>query len=370
MTGQSQAISSLPTKEIPISDNSFSNSAMILACKQLPVPYTPVWLMRQAGRFMPAYRKIREKVGFLELCKNPALVTEVTLLPIEQLAVDAAIIFADILLILEPLGINLTFDKGAGPVIHNPINQAQDVDKLCQFSAEEVASKLSYVFEAIKQTRQALGKNLPLIGFCGAPFTLAAYLIEGGSPGSLIATKAFMYNYPAAWQKLMQLLTDASAAYLLGQIAAGVQIVQIFDSWLGYLSPSDFKQYVLPHSKNLVAAIQGRAPVIYFGTGTGSLLTLIKETDCQVIGLDWRVDLAREWDRLGHNVAVQGNLDPVILLSNKENIAIQTKKILAATNKRPGHIFNLGHGVLPETPMDNVKYLVELVHELSAKADK
>jgi uroporphyrinogen decarboxylase len=345
--------------------DSFSTTVMMRACQQLPVPHTPVWLMRQAGRFMPAYRKIREKVGFLELCKNPDLVTEVTLLPIDQLGVDAAIIFADILLLLEPLGIELTFDKGSGPTIHNPVTTEKDVDRLCTVSPDHAIANLSYVFSAIKTTRQALSKNIPLIGFCGAPFTLAAYLIEGGSPGNLIATKTFMYNNPAAWSKLMQLLARASSLYLSEQIKAGAQIVQIFDSWLGYLSPHDFKQYVLPHSKNMVAALRDQAPVIYFGTSTGSLLSLIQETGCQVIGMDWRIDLALEWQNLDHKVAVQGNLDPVVLLSSKENIARQTQKILTATAGRPGHIFNLGHGVLPETPIENVQYLVELVHELT-----
>ncbi len=342
-------------------------SPMLLACRQLPAPHTPIWLMRQAGRFMPEYRKIRERVGFLELCKNPDLVTEVTLLPVEQLGVDAAIIFADILLLLEPLGIKLTFDKGAGPTIHNPVISEQDVDRLCQANSINVIDSLSYVFAAIKQTRQALNKKLPLIGFCGAPFTLAAYLIEGGSPGSLIAAKTFMYNHPEAWHKLMQLLTSISSQYLLAQIKSGAQIVQIFDSWLGYLSPSDFEQYVLPHSRSLVEAAQEQAPVIYFGTGTGSLLPLIKETKCTVVGMDWRVNLALEWSRLDYSVAVQGNLDPVILLSDKENIAKQTKRILASIAGKPGHIFNLGHGVLPQTPVSNVQYLIELVHELSGK---
>jgi len=314
---------------------------------------------------MPDYRKIREKVGFLELCKSPDLVTEVTLLPVDQLGVDAAIIFADILLILEPLGINLTFDKGAGPVIHNPIACEQDIDRMGTIPPAYVIDNLAYVFAAIKKTRQVLNKNLPLIGFCGAPFTLAAYLIEGGSPGNLIATKTFMYNHPVAWQKLMQLLAHASSLYLSEQIKAGAQIVQIFDSWLGYLSPSDFEQYVLPHSKSMVAALRQQAPVIYFGTSTGSLLPLIKETECQVIGLDWRVNLALEWARLDYSVAMQGNLDPVILISDRENIARQTKQILAAASGKAGHIFNLGHGVLPETPMENVRYLVDLVHELT-----
>jgi uroporphyrinogen decarboxylase len=326
--------------------------------------------MRQAGRFMPSYRAIREKVSFLELCKSSDLVTEVTLLPIQQLNVDAAIIFADILLLLEPLGIHLTFDKGAGPVIHNPITNEKDIDRLANVSTDHIIEKLSYVFAAIQKTRSALNKNVPLIGFCGAPFTLAAYLIEGGSPGSLIATKTFMYNFPEAWGKLMHLLAQASILYLSEQIKAGAQLVQIFDSWLGYLSPHDFAQYVLSYSKSMVIALQDIAPVIYFGTGTGSLLPLIQKTDCKIIGMDWRVDLALEWERLDHKVAVQGNLDPVVLLGNRKDILKQTRKVLAAAAGRPGHIFNLGHGVLPETPIENVQYLVELVHELTGSTVK
>ncbi len=341
------------------------NSPVISACQCMPAAYTPVWLMRQAGRFMPEYRKIREKVGFLELCKDPDLVTEVTMLPIDQLGVDAAIIFADILLLLEPLGIDLSFAKGEGPIIHNPIVKEADAYRL---GGGTILEDLSYVFAGLRQTRKVLGQHIPLIGFCGAPFTLAAYLIEGGAVDNLTRTKTFMYQYPVAWQHLMKVLTAASSEYLLGQVNAGAQILQIFDSWLGYLSPADFSQYVLPYSKQLVAAVRDKAPVIYFGTGTGNLLSLIKETQCQVIGLDWRVDLAYQWAKLDHKIAIQGNLDPVVLLSNKENITGQVKKILSAAGNRPGHIFNLGHGILPETPVENVKHLVNIVHELSRKS--
>jgi len=337
---------------------------MLSACLRRPSTYTPVWLMRQAGRYLPAYRQLRGKAGFLELCKNPDLAAEITLMPVNELNVDAAIIFADILLLLEPLGTRLHFAAGEGPVIENPIRDECDVYRL---EKNDIIASLSYVFSAISKARVALGKHLPLIGFSGGPFTLAAYLIEGGTVGNLARTKTFMYEYPQAWQHLMTLLSSACAQYLLQQKKAGVDIVQIFDSWLGYLSPADFIQYVLPYSKNLVSTIKEAVPVIYFGTSTGSLLTLIHQTQCQVIGLDWRVDLSCTWKKLDYQVAVQGNLDPVILLGNKENIAKQAKRILAEAAGRPGHIFNLGHGVLPETPVENVKYLINLVHELSGK---
>jgi uroporphyrinogen decarboxylase len=334
---------------------------MLLACQQQTSPHTPIWLMRQAGRYMASYRKLRSKAEFLELCKNSDLATEVTLLPIDELDVDAAIIFADILLLLEPLGAQLRFAAGEGPIIDNPIRAEIDVYQLQQSS---IIDPLSYVFDAIRKTRRALKPNLPLIGFSGAPFTLAAYLIEGGKVGNLARTKTFMYMYPQAWAHLLSLLTKACIDYLSEQIKSGADIVQIFDSWVGYLSPSDFSQYVLPYSKQLVCAVKDMAPTIYFGTDTCSLLTLIKQTECHVIGLDWRADLSLEWKNLDYQVAIQGNLDPVVLLGDKENIERQTKRILAQAQGRSGHIFNLGHGVLPETPIDNVKYLVELVHKL------
>ncbi len=337
---------------------------MMLACRQKMGDYTPVWLMRQAGRYMASYKKVRRKAEFLELCKNPDLVTEVTLLPINELGVDAAILFADILLILEPIGAKLRFAASEGPIIDNPVQAERDVYGLQKACVNE---SLSYVFDAIRKIRRALQSDLPLIGFCGAPFTLAAYLIEGGKVGNLARTKTFMYKYPQAWLDLLDLLTNASIDYLSEQINSGVDIVQIFDSWLGYLSPADFNEYVLPHSKRLVGAVKNRVPTIYFGTGTSTLLSLIKQTECQIIGLDWRTDLSLEWKNLNHQVAIQGNLDPLVLLSDRETITGQTKRILAEAQNRPGHIFNLGHGVLPETPIDNVKYLIELVHELSGK---
>ncbi len=348
-------------------EDPLTSSAMILSCASKPSAYTPIWIMRQAGRYMPSYRKIREKVGFLELCKNPDLAAEVTLLPIQELGVDAAIIFADILLILESLGANLSFAAGEGPVISNPIRKDSDITRL---QTDNLSDSLSYVYSAIKKTRSSLNNNIPLIGFSGAPFTLASYFIEGGSVGNLSKTKTFMYSHPHAWQNLMEILTHACAQYLSDQIDAGANIVQIFDSWLGSLSPADFIQYVLPYSKKLVSAIKYKAPVIYFGTSTSTLLPYIEELGAQIIGLDWRTDLSLEWKKLNYKVAVQGNLDPIVLLSDKQTIAQQTKRILKEAAGRPGHIFNLGHGVLPETPLENVKYLVELVHEISHSTNK
>jgi uroporphyrinogen decarboxylase len=338
-----------------------SRSAIMRACNRQQADYTPIWLMRQAGRYMASYRKLRGKAEFLELCKNSDLATEVTLLPVDELGVDAAIIFADILLILEPLGAQLRFAAGEGPIIDNPVRSENDVYTL---HTDNIIAPLNYVFDALRKTRRALNPALPLIGFSGAPFTLAAYLIEGGKVGNLARTKTFMYKYPKAWQYLLNLLTKACAEYLSEQIKAGADIVQIFDSWVGYLSPADFNQYVLPYSKTLVSAVKDLVPTVYFGTDTCTLLSLIKQTECQILGLDWRVDLSTEWKNLDYQVAVQGNLDPMVLLSDKETIASQTKRILAQAQNRPGHIFNIGHGVLPETPIDNVKYLVDLVHQL------
>jgi uroporphyrinogen decarboxylase len=338
-----------------------SASAVMRACCRQKTDDTPIWLMRQAGRYMASYRKLRGKAEFLELCKNSDLATEVTLLPINELGVDAAIIFADILLILEPLGAKLRFAAGEGPIIDNPVHNESDVYNL---NTNSVVESLTYVFDALRKTRRALNPELPLIGFSGAPFTLAAYLIEGGKVGNLARTKTFMYKYPKAWHHLLDLLAKACAQYLSEQIKAGANIVQIFDSWVGCLSPADFNQYVLPYSKTLVSEVKDLAPTVYFGTDTCTLLPLIKQTECQIIGLDWRVNLFTEWKNLDYQVAVQGNLDPLILLSDKETITIQTKRILAEAQNRPGHIFNIGHGILPETPIDNVKYLVDLVHQL------
>ena len=331
------------------------------ACRREPTPYTPIWLMRQAGRYMREYREVREKTTFLELCKNPALAAEVTVTAVERLGVDAAIIFADILLILEPLGIELEFAKGEGPVIHNPVRTGQDVDRLREL---EDANALQFVYEAIAQTRSALKPDIPLIGFCGAPFMLASYMTEDGGSKNYVHTKQLMYDDAGAWHEMMSLISRALVKYLNAQIAAGAQAVQLFDSWVGCLSPDDYREFVLPHTQSVIRGVTPGVPVIHFGTGTAALLELMREAGGDVIGLDWRVRLDEGWQRVGHDVAVMGNLDPVTLFAKRDVLREQARRILEQAGGRPGHIFNLGHGILPETPVENVIALVEMVHGL------
>jgi uroporphyrinogen decarboxylase len=331
------------------------------ACRREPTRHTPIWLMRQAGRYMREYREVREKTTFLELCKNPALAAEVTVTAVERLGVDAAIIFADILLILEPLGIELEFAKGEGPVIHNPVRTGQDVDRLREL---EDANALQFVYEAIAQTRSALKPDIPLIGFCGAPFTLASYMTEGGGSKNYVHTKQLMYDDAGAWHEMMSLISRALVKYLNAQIAAGAQAVQLFDSWVGCLSPDDYREFVLPHTQSVIRGVTPGVPVIHFGTGTAALLELMREAGGDVIGLDWRVRLDEGWQRVGHDVAVMGNLDPVTLFAKRDVLREQARRILEQAGGRPGHIFNLGHGILPETPVENVIALVEMVHGL------
>jgi uroporphyrinogen decarboxylase len=334
------------------------------ACRREVVPFTPIWLMRQAGRYMPEYRDVRARVGFLELCKTPSLAAEVTVTAAERLGVDAAIIFADILLPLEPMGLDLEFTKGDGPVIHNPVRSAADVHRLVEL--EELGA-LDFVLEAIKQTRRALRSDLPLIGFAGAPFTLASYMVEGGASKNYVQTKSLMYNDSGAWHAMMSLISRGLVKYLNAQVEAGAQALQLFDSWVGCLSPDDYRQYVLPHSRSVLAGINRETPVIHFGTGTGELLSLISEAGGNVIGVDWRVRLDKGWERIGGDKAVMGNLDPVALFANRQHVRSAAKAILEQAGGRPGHIFNLGHGILKETPVENVIALVEMVHEMSAK---
>src|SRR6266480_4280404 len=322
------------------------DSPFMRACRREPVKRTPIWLMRQAGRYMREYREVRAGTSFLELCKNPSLAAEVTVTAAERLGVDAAIIFADILLILEPMGINLEFAHGEGPVIHNPVRNAPDVDRLQEI---EDVSSLDFVFEAIRQTRRSLSPNLPLIGFSGAPFTLASYLMEGGGSKNYVYTKTFMYNDSGAWHSMMSLISRGLVKYLNAQIEAGAQAVQLFDSWVGALGPDDYREYVLPHTRSVIKAITPGTPVIHFGTGTAALLELMSEAGGDVIGLDWRVRLDEAWHRIGYQFGVMGNLDPVALVANREHLRTQAKFMLDQAGGRPGHIFNLGHGILPET---------------------
>ena len=339
------------------------DSPFMRACRREPVPYTPIWLMRQAGRYMREYRDVRSRVGFLELCKTPSLSAEVTVTAAERLGVDAAIIFADILLILEPMGLNLEFTKGDGPVIHNPVRSSSSVKTLSEI--EDVGA-LDFVFEAIKQTRAALRNDLPLIGFSGAPFTLASYVVEGGASKNYVHTKSMMYNDAGAWHQMMSLISRALVKYLNAQIDAGAQAVQLFDSWVGALGADDYREFVLPHTRSVIQGIKHGTPVIHFGTGTAALLELMRDGGGDVIGLDWRVPLHEGWRRVGHEVGIMGNLDPVTLFANQQELRKRAGNILNAAGGRPGHIFNLGHGILPETPVENVKALVEFVHETSA----
>lgn len=330
------------------------------ACRQQPVDCTPVWFMRQAGRYMAEYRAIRARHSLLEICAQPELAAEVTLQPVRALGVDAAILFADILLPLIPMGADLEFAAGEGPVIHNPVRRAAAVDAL---RAVDVREALGHVLEAVRLVRRDLAGQVPLIGFAGAPFTLASYLIEGGSSRNYVYAKSLMYAAPEVWHRLMAKLAAVIADYLVAQIEAGAQAVQLFDSWVGALGPGDYREYVLPHSQRILQAVAATGvPVIHFGTGTATLLPLLREAGGDVIGLDWRTPL--DWGRqvLGPGVAVQGNLDPVALFAPRPELERRVRAVLGEAGGQPGHIFNLGHGILPETPVDNVRAVVELVH--------
>lgn len=339
------------------------NSRFLQACQRKPVDATPVWFMRQAGRYMPEYRAIREKYSLLEICYQPELAAEVALQPVHTLGVDAAILFADILLPAIPLGVGLEFAEGEGPVLRNPVRTMEDVRALKPVEAE---SDLGYVMEAIRILRGELN-GIPLLGFCGAPFTLASYIIEGRSSREFLKTKMMMYSNPQAWHALMEKLSGVLSDYLVAQIRAGAQAVQVFDSWVGTLNPADYENFVLPYSqKILTAAKNAGVPVIHFGTNTATLLPLMKRAGGDVIGLDWRIPLDYGWSLLGDDVAVQGNLDPVALFAPLPELKARVHDVLRRANGRPGHIFNLGHGILPDTPVDIVNAVVEMVHEFSS----
>lgn len=340
------------------------NDRFLKACRREPVDCTPVWFMRQAGRYMQEYQAVRAKHSILEVCKTPELAAQVTLQPIDRFPLDAAIIFADILLPLEPMGLSLMFTEGEGPVIKNPIRDRAAVERLKVIDGDE----LRYVEEAIKQARKALVGKVPLIGFAGAPFTLASYAIEGGGSKSFLTTKQFMYREPEAWHKLMDKLARVVTGYLRRQIRAGAQAVQLFDSWVGCLSAGDYAEYVLPHVRLIFEGLKRESvPTIHFGTGTAGLLKLMKEAGGTVIGVDWRVHLDEAWATVGHDVAVQGNLDPVVLFAPLHEIERRVEDILRRAGGRPGHIFNLGHGILPNTPVESVAATAEFVHKLSQR---
>ena len=340
-----------------------TNDRLLRACRREPVDRTPVWLMRQAGRYMAEYRRLRETHSILEIIKTPDLAVEVTLQPINAFDLDAAIIFADILPPLEAMGLSLEFIRGEGPVIHNPLRIDADVAAL---SVPDPRESLSFTMEAIRLVRRELAGRVPLIGFSGAPFTLASYAIEGGATRSFVLTKSLLYNQPQTWHDLMDKLAMMVGDYLVAQAEAGAQVLQLFDSWAGALSPDDYRRYELPYSRRVIqTAGSSGVPVIHFGTGTSGMLELIKEAGGDVIGVDWRVDLADAWRRLGDEVAIQGNLDPVALFAPLSELEVHVDRILAQAAGRPGHIFNLGHGILPQTPVEHVAALVDMVHEMS-----
>ncbi len=344
-----------------------TNNRFLRACRCEPVDATPVWLMRQAGRYMAEYRALRAKYGILEIIKTPELACEVTMQPINAFDLDAAIIFADILPPLEGMGLNLEFLKGEGPVIHNPIRTRADVEAL---RVPDPRESLAFTLEAIRLTREKLA-GIPLIGFSGAPFTLASYAIEGGSSRSYVLTKELMMGDAPTWHLLMEKLSEVVGNYLLAQAEAGAQVLQFFDSWVGALSPADYREYVLPHSRHAIeVAKQGDVPIIHFGTSTSGMLDLIQEAGGDIIGVDWHIDLERAWQMLKPGTAVQGNLDPVTLFAPWPVIQKRTQEILDRVAGRPGHIFNLGHGILPNTPIDNVRRLVDFVHEYSISLQK
>jgi uroporphyrinogen decarboxylase len=338
------------------------NANFVRACKSQPVDRTPVWFMRQAGRYMAEYRAVRKEHSLLEICKKPALAAEVTITAAEILGVDAAIIFADLLLPLEVMGLPFHFSAGEGPVIEKPVRTREDIANL----RTDRAAELGYVSEAVALVAKHFADRVPVIGFCGAPFTLASYMIEGGGSRNYVHAKKMMYNHPKDWDALMSKLVAVTSAYSAEQVRAGADVIQIFDSWVGCLSVEDYRRYVLPHVTGMVKQLQKTGvPVIYFGTDSATLLPAMKETGADVIGLDWRIPLDEGWERLEHKSAVQGNLDPVLLFADWKELKSRAEDILRFAGGRPGHIFNLGHGILPETPVDNVKNLARLVQEYS-----
>jgi uroporphyrinogen decarboxylase len=339
------------------------NDRFVRACRREPVDATPVWFRRQAGRSFSAYRTLRERYGILELAKTPELCAEVTLMPVRELGVDAAVMFADIMLPLEPMGVGLRIEPEVGPIIDHPIRSAADVAALRPFDPGDV----SFTLDAIRLVRRDLDGRAGVIGFSGAPFTLACYLIEGRPSRDFAVAKAFMYREPEAWHDLMKRLSTMVAVYLRAQIDAGADVVQLFDSWVGGLGPADYRTFVQPHVRRIFAAVQG-VPTIHFGTGTASLLELLADAGGDVIGLDHRVSLADAWRRIGEGRGVQGNLDSARLLAGWEATRDGARAVIDEAAGRPGHVFNLGHGVLPQTDTELLRRLVDLVHEETARS--
>lgn len=364
-----ESVGSVPGRaagEAARSTPAWVDSPFLKACRREPTEYTPVWLMRQAGRYMSEYRAVRARTSFLELCKNPELCAEVMVTAVDKLGVDAAIIFSDLLPILEPMGLQLEFLAGDGPAIHNPVREPADVDRVRELDALE---SLDFVFETVRRTRAALSEKLPVIGFAGAPFTLASYAIEGGGSRNYLHTKALMYRDPGAWNALLGKFARSVVRYLNAQIAAGAQCVQLFDSWVGCLSPDDYREFVLPHMRAIIAGIEPGVPVINFGAGNPALLPLLAEAGSAVVGIDWRVRLDDAWRTVGYDRAVQGNLDPATLLGPLDALRRQVRRVLDQAEGRPGHIFNLGHGIVPSTPVEHAQAVVEMVHEMSRRSN-
>ncbi|HEY6613773.1 MAG TPA: uroporphyrinogen decarboxylase [Vicinamibacterales bacterium] len=339
-------------------------SRFLKACRREPVDATPVWFMRQAGRYMQEYRTLRAQYSLLEICRTPDLATEVTLQPIRRLEVDAAILFSDLLLPLAPMGLPFDFIKGEGPQIERPIDGPADIERLRVFEPRE---GLGYVLDAIRQIQGELAGRVPLIGFAGAPFTLASYAIEGGHSNNFAKTKSLMYGHPDDWHRLCEKLSSVVADYLVAQIEAGVDVVQVFDSWVGALDTSDYREFALPHTRAIFEAVGTRVPTIHFGTGTATILEELRDAGGDVIGVDWRIPIDEAWERIGEDHAVQGNLDPTLLLGPPTRMMQQTDAILRRVAARPGHIFNLGHGILPSTPVEHVQMLAHYVHTASRR---
>ncbi len=340
------------------------NDRFLRACRREPVDMTPVWFMRQAGRYMASYRAIRDHHTLLDICRNPELAAQVTLQPVNEIEVDAAILFSDLLLPLEPMGIPFDFVKGEGPVIDPPVRSVARIDGLHRFEPRE---SLAHVLDTIRLLRTQLADRVPLIGFAGAPFTLASYAIEGGPSSNYARTKALMYGEPEAWHRLADTFATIVADYLTAQIEAGAQAVQVFDSWVGALSAADYREFALPHTQKIFATVQPLGvPTLHFGTGTTTILAEMREAGGDVIGLDWRIPLDDGWAQVGHDRAVQGNLDPTLLLGPVERMLRGAHDVLQRAGGRPGHIFNLGHGILPSTDVEHVRTLAHFVHHQTA----
>ncbi|UCF37712.1 MAG: uroporphyrinogen decarboxylase [Acidobacteriota bacterium] len=339
-------------------------SRFLRACRRESVDCTPVWFMRQAGRYMEEYRALRKKYTLLELCHAPELAAEVTMQPINRFDLDAAIIFADILLPLPGLGLEFEFAVGEGPRIHKPVRSAADVERLRVFEPRE---ELGFVLEALGIVRGQLPKSVALIGFAGAPFTLASYMIEGGYSRHFVLTKQLMYSEPQAWHLLMDKIATVTGEYLRAQVEAGAQVVQLFDSWIGALGADDYRDYVLPHSKKIFDSLSDLdIPKIHFGTGTSGYLELMRQAGGTVQSVDWRMPLDQAWEKIGFDSAIQGNLDPIAVLCDQDTLKRKVFEILENAGGRPGHIFNLGHGFLPQTPVENVEAMIEWIHGYKA----